>query len=70
LIKNKSEQELSMLEEKLKKMNDSKIKQSTTNNYKWLLEMEEQKERATAPDPEKLKAEAIVNIKDFKSNFT
>lgn len=36
-------------------------KQAGRNNYKWLLKKEEQKVKAKGPDPEQMKAQAIVN---------
>lgn len=53
------------LEESLKKVNagnedESGEMKTIRNKYKWLLKKEEAKARAKGPEPEQIKAEAIV----------
>ncbi len=53
------------IEDRLKQENaefgTNKNKNSVKNTYKWLLRKEEAKARAKGPEPEQLKAQAIVN---------
>ena len=61
------------LEESLKKVNagnedESGEMKTIRNKYKWLLKKEEAKARAKGPEPEQIKAEAIV-ILDHVANI-
>lgn len=61
------------LEESLKKVNagnedESGEMKTIRNKYKWLLKKEEAKARAKGPEPEQIKAEAIV-ILDYVANI-
>lgn len=58
-------EDLKNIEDRLKQENaefgTNKNKNSVKNTYKWLLRKEEAKARAKGPEPEQLKAQAIVN---------
>ena len=58
-------EDLDKFEESLKKQHDRHRNQSDKptirNTYKWLLKKEEAKAKAKGPDPEQLKAAAIVS---------
>lgn len=53
------------IEDNLKKQNTDFLKNNNNkgvrNTYKWLLKKEEVKAKAKGPEPEQLKAQAIVN---------
>lgn len=65
------------LEESLKKVNagnedESGEMKTIRNKYKWLLKKEEAKARAKGPEPEQIKAEAIVileSVANIKISF-
>lgn len=65
------------LEESLKKVNagnedESGEMKTIRNKYKWLLKKEEAKARAKGPEPEQIKAEAIVildSVTNIKISF-
>ena len=65
LLENRRE-DLDKLEESLKMQHEKNRnhgdKPAIRNTYKWLLKKEEAKAKAKGPDPEQLKATAIVNI--------
>jgi hypothetical protein len=55
---------LAKIEEELKKENNEKksdeLKKNVRNTYKWLLKKEEARAKAKGPEPEEIKAQAIV----------
>ena len=55
---------MAKIEEELKKENNEKksdeLKKNVRNTYKWLLKKEEARAKAKGPEPEEIKAQAIV----------
>jgi hypothetical protein len=64
---------LAKIEEELKKENNEKksdeLKKNVRNTYKWLLKKEEARAKAKGPEPEEIKAQAIVICLTFRNGW-